>query len=177
MSETTSLKLINQIISDLDSDQETKILQALAKIPERGTDKVIPVLIKLLEKDYSDAITGKTTAILSELKNSSSLPALIEGLSTESSKVREVILSSIWHSGLDASNYLPRIVKAGIAGSYMECVEALTIVENIDILPSDANIMESLMLLREEEEKSTKNENSVLLSEMKKIIQAMEDSL
>jgi hypothetical protein len=177
MSDTISLKLINQIISDLDSDQETRILQALAKVPEKGTDKVIPALIKLLEKDYSDAITEKTTTILSELKNSSCLPFLIEGLSSESSRVREIILSAIWHSGLDASVYLPKIVRAGIEGSYMECLEALTIIENIDILPSDANIMESLVLLREEEEKSEKNENATLLAEMKKVIQVMEDSL
>ena len=177
MSDTlTQKKLLNQILSDLESDRETRVLEALSKVPEKGTEKVIPSLITVLEKDYSTLITEKTALILSELKSTAALPVLMKALPDASSRVREIILSAVWNSGLDASPYLSLIVNVAVKGSYMECLEVLTIIENTDSLPPESQILESLLLLREVLEKK-EEEKTPLLRDMLKLVSRMEEAV
>ncbi len=141
-------KALKQLISDLQSGDADVTQKALEKVPTKGTYEVIPPLLEVIDNHLSDVLVDKAKTILNDLKSSDARTPLSQGLSHKNHLVREACLSAFWNSSLNSPEYLDLFVKAAIEGTYMEAVEAFTVIENLDGPFQEEQVNDSLLLLK-----------------------------
>ncbi|TNE55757.1 MAG: hypothetical protein EP338_02995 [Bacteroidetes bacterium] len=117
---------------------------------------------------------------LSSLKNSDSKKVVIACLRDRKYEdCRQQILSSIWNSPLDYSEYLSDFVRAAVSYDYMDSLESLTIIENLDGPFEEKEVLESQLLLRDYHEGkfSKSREKDQLVSEVALFIKSFNEHL
>jgi hypothetical protein len=93
-------------------------------------------------------------------------------------EIRHELLSTIWNSRIDYSNFLAEFVEIASEGDYLEALECLTIIENLDGPFEEADILEAQLHLKEYLESTTKtDEKSILMSEIALLIKNMNEEL
>jgi HEAT repeat protein len=163
---------LKQLIADLQSDDDNLILTALEKSPGLGTTEITPVLIELLLHE-NEEIQVASEKVLHSLKDSASANVLIQALDNSDLKpVYHKIIATFWMAGLDANPYLTRLVKAAIEGSFLDCMEVYSIIDNAEVedLPHD-QVMESLLMLNTYFERNSIEQKNELLKDIAKILQ------
>lgn len=171
MSEKKKLA-IKQLVTDLQSTDDNVVLHALENAPSIGNTEVTPHLIQLL-KHESEEIQVAAEKIIHSLKDSASAQVLIEALDDKSlANVHHKLIAAFWMAGLDANPHLTRLVKAAIEGSFLDCMEVYSIIDNAEVedLPHD-QVMESLILLNTYFEHSPKEEKAELLKDIARVLQ------
>jgi hypothetical protein len=63
--------------------------------------------------------------------------------------IRSVLLSTLWNSKLDYSYYLPEFVEIACEGDFMEALECLTIIENMESAFEERHILEAQLHLKD----------------------------
>jgi hypothetical protein len=63
--------------------------------------------------------------------------------------IRQVLLTTIWNSPLDYSYYLPDFVDIAVEGNFMEALDCLTIIENMEGPFEERHVLESQLFLRD----------------------------
>lgn len=137
-----------QYITDLQSGNFGKITSALTQLEEDGSIAVLPTIIELLNSTVDDDITKRAYKLLCELKQTTSVPIIIEAImNKEYASIQEMLLRACWENGLDYSKYLPTFVDIVIHGSFMNAFEAFTVIENMEqaIDEDIANEMASIL--------------------------------
>ena len=141
---------ITSLLEDLKSDDVKIVKTAIEGLEIIGEPTIIETVIKELEPSTP---SEKNTVILEFLfciKNPMAKKSIMDIITApENIDRRQLILSSIWNSTLDYSEYLDTFVKIAIEGSFMETLECLTIIENMEGPFSEKNVMESHVLLSE----------------------------
>jgi hypothetical protein len=91
-------------------------------------------------------------------------------------KIRREILTSIWNSPLDYSSYLQDFVKIAVEHDYLDTLECLTVIENLDGPFEEKSIFESTLYLKDYHEgKYPKSrEKDQLMSELALLIKDFE---
>lgn len=137
-----------QYITDLQSGNFGKITSALTQLEEDGSIAVLPTIIELLNSTVDDDITKRAYKLLCELKQTTSVPIIIEAImNKEYASIQEMLLRACWENGLDYSKYLPTFVDIVIHGNFMNAFEAFTVIENMEQAISEdiANEMTSIL--------------------------------
>lgn len=142
---------IKDIIDFLASDDEKLIKKALSALKVDGNATVIPVLVDLLLKNKDDKKFQKEILeILSSLKDTSATETMIEMLRDEKHlPIRQLLLSTIWNSALDYSNYMADFVLIACEGDLLEALDCLTILENMPSEIEERHILEAQWHLKE----------------------------
>lgn len=150
-----SLK-IKQLIADLNSGNATKISSALKSLQVNGDVTVIRPLVELLKTDLSHQLETEILDFLGDIKVSMAASEFIAILKDENySRQRQQILSTIWNSKIDYSGYIAEFVEIACEGNFMEALECLTIIENLDGPFEENHILECQLHLRDYLEDST----------------------
>lgn len=151
MASKKETKFVQEIKGLLSSDKETDVLLALEKTRHHGTPELIPSLVDVLAGDTSTlAIVQEVTSILYELKDENCVAPLVRAMDrTDLGENRATVISSFWNAGLEASQHLDKFVQLAIHGSYMECVECITVIENMEGPFSEAILLDSMVKIRE----------------------------
>ncbi|MFI5204343.1 MAG: HEAT repeat domain-containing protein [Flavobacteriales bacterium] len=163
---------LKQLITDLQSNDDAIILNALENSRSIGTTEVTPLLIQLLLNE-NEEVQLTAERILHSLKDSASAAVIIQSLDNPELKaVYPKLIATFWMAGLDATPYLTRLVKQAITGSFLECIEVFSVIENIEPedLPHDQE-MESLLLLNAYFENNKKEEKTELLKDIARMLQ------
>jgi len=63
--------------------------------------------------------------------------------------IRQELLSTMWNNKLDYTYFLPEFVEIAVEGSFMEALECLTIIENLEGPFEERHILESQLHLKE----------------------------
>lgn len=142
---------VKQIIEFLSSSDEKQVKQALAGLKTDGDATVIEHLADLLLSDKDKGkFTKEILEIFSSLKDTSTVPAMIEVLRNEKYlPVRQLLLSTIWNSGLDYTEYMSDFVLFACEGDFLEALDCLTILENLQGEIEERHILESQWHLKE----------------------------
>lgn len=94
-------------------------------------------------------------------------------------KAKTMMLSSIWNSNLDYTPYLSEIIQATIDGEFMDAMECLTILENMEGSLNEEKLMDPILKLRsflvEQHVADTPKNN--LLTEILGLLQEINDHL
>ncbi|MCO5259395.1 MAG: hypothetical protein M9916_04565 [Crocinitomicaceae bacterium] len=142
---------VKQIIEFLSSNDEKQIKKALSGLKSDGDASVIEPLVELLLNDRMDKKFQKDVLeILSSIKDTSAVDSMITILRTDKYlPVRQLLLSTIWNTSLDYTNYLPDFVLIACEGDLLEALDCLTIMENMPSQIEERHILEAQWHLKE----------------------------
>jgi hypothetical protein len=119
------------VIKDLKSNDEQLALKAITKLKKGGDAAFIPEILTALRDTSEIGIESAISQMLFDLKDLDAVEEVVTQLSNpEFLDIRVIMLSACWQSGLDLSHRLPDFITVASTGSYMECLEVLTVVEN-----------------------------------------------
>ena len=166
-------KVIKQIAKDLNSNDQSVIQKALEKTRAIGNESLIDPLVNLYTTSKDKQIKEEIKGIFSELKNDQSINYLLPYLNDHRNEVKELILFSIWSSGIDVGDYLKEITQAACNGNYMVILEALTVIENLEGPFSEEDVFQASTLLQEQLYELPDGNEKELLNSMYHFIQEM----
>jgi hypothetical protein len=168
-----------QLLQDVRTGNQAKRKTAMDALQTYGDESIIQPLIEIIHLDnhseHKDIIE-----FLSSLKHTASKVSIMECvLNPQFSSVQQLILSTIWNSPLDYSDYIADFVKLAVKGDMMIALECLTIIENLDGPFEEKDILESQLALKDYIENKTNNseEKATFISEIALIIKDIDRSL
>lgn len=164
---------IKQLLEDLKTGNELKITAALKALQINGDASILSSLADLLMTDLSGKNKQETLGFLSSLNDSSGIDGMIELIKEPKYlPIRQELLSTIWNNKLDYSYYLPEFVEIAADGNFMEALECLTIIENLEGPFEERHILESQLHLKDYlEDTSPKDpQKSQIMSEIALIL-------
>lgn len=176
-STATKQTKIDLLLSDLKSNNNAKIKSALEGLKIVGEPNM---LINIVVQLDSNGPSEKNTLILeflSCLKDSRAKSVMIELIKQkELSKFQQLLLSTLWNSPLDYSEYLDSFVELAIEGDFMIALECLTILENLEGPFSEKSVMESQVLLGKYAENNPEKDSrkAILMSDIAMLIQGFQ---
>ncbi len=138
-----------EALKDLQSGNTVKISAALKKIEHIGDASVLPQLVDLLRT--ADQSTAKQVLdLLADIQDQNACEILISLIQNEKDDaVRQRVLSTIWNSKLDYSDYLAEFVSLATEGDLLQALDCLTIIENLSGPFEEHQLLESQLYLKE----------------------------
>ena len=167
---STQQRVINQLKEDLSSSNDSVIKKALIKTRDKGNEQLIEPLIDLYSSTENLKIKEEIKSIFSELKNKDILEFLLPQLSKGSNDVKELILFSIWSSGIDMTDHIPELIEASCSGNYMVILEALTVLENLEGPFNEDDLFQANTLLQQQLYESEDSKEKELIKSMYEIV-------
>ena len=167
---STQQRVINQLKEDLSSSNDSVITKALTKTRAKGNEQLLDPLIELYTKTENQKIKEEIKNIFSELKNKDILDFLLPQLIKGSNEVKELILFSIWSSGIDMTDYIPELIEASCSGDYMVILEALTVLENLEGPFNEDDLFQANTLLQQYLYESEDSKEKELIKSMYDIV-------
>lgn len=167
---STQQRVINQLKEDLISSNDSVITKALTKTRAKGNEQLIDPLVELYTKTVNQKIKEEIKNIFSELKNKDILEFLLPYLSEGSNEVKELILFSIWSSGIDMTDHIPELIEASCSGNYMVILEALTVLENLEGPFNEDDLFQANTLLQQYLYESEDSKEKELIKSMYDIV-------
>lgn len=120
------------ILSGLESSDSIKVIETIEELRVSGKVTDIPVLIELLHLSQNPEIKSKISNLFANLKESDSIPLIIEAIQNQkyAPELKELV-SCCWENGLDYSNYLSLFVDLLIDNDFLIAFEAYTVIMNM----------------------------------------------
>ncbi len=169
-------KIHADLIKGLQSSDDQTVLNTLEKIKSVGSAKIIHELLQLWFKSNGE-IQTMVMEIMYSIKDKEAVEILFQELeNTNDSGQREKILSVFWNAGMEVKSHLSELVNHAINGDFMEAVECLTIIENMEPpLPED-QLMECLLNLKEYFSAQPQGEKVTIIRSIATFIQYTDDT-
>ena len=167
---STQQKLINQIKKDFLSADHSIVIKALSKTRAKGNEQLILPLIELYKSTQIEGIKKEIKSIFSELKKKNILDTLLPELEYGSNEVKELILFSIWSSGMDMTDHIPLLIETCISGNFMVILEGLTVLENLEGPFNEDDLFQASTLLQEALYETSESKEKKLIQSMYDII-------
>lgn len=170
---------IKQLLQDIESNQSAKISTALDGLQLVGDERVIAPLVDVLRK-LSAENQALVVEFLSSLKHTPSKAEIMKAvLDDTNGDVLTILLSTIWNSPLDYSEYIGEFVRLAVQRDFMVTLECLTILENLEGPFEESHILECQLQLRDylegaHEKSSQKNH---LISEIALLVKDIDRNL
>jgi hypothetical protein len=129
--ENTNNEHLN-ILKGLESTDSLKVIETLEELRFSGKVSDIPLLIELLHLSNNPEIKTKITQLFANLKESDSIPLIVEAIQNQkyAPELKELV-SCCWENGLDYSNYLSLFVDLLIGNEFLIAFEAYTVIMNM----------------------------------------------
>lgn len=147
---TQQSKKIATLIADLKSGNSKKISSALKTLEASGNVQILEPLAEVLMDTNLEDSHKEIIEFLSSMKDSSAIDEMMRLLGEgRFLAVRQILLTTIWNSPLDYSYYLPDFVDIAVEGNFMEALDCLTIIENMEGPFEERHVLESQLFLRD----------------------------
>jgi len=127
---------LDKAFAALLSDDDAKVLGAIATIHEKGDAKAIFPLLHALAGTDDPARQRRIQGLLYEVKVKEAAVELARALDEPALlDVRKTAIAAFWNAGLDAQPYVERLIDVAVEGDADETFEVLTVIENQELLP------------------------------------------
>ena len=139
---------IESLLLDVKSSNIAIVKTAFEGLKIVGEPSILhPIILELNTKNHTEknALILEFLACLKDRKARSVMMDLIQ--QTELKEYQQLLLSTIWNSPLDYTDYLEVFVDLALKGDFIITLECLTIIENLDGPFSEKSVMESQVLL------------------------------
>ena len=160
---------LSQLILELKSDSQAKVIAAINEISNSGEPEVIPELILVLKHNNDSSVQKLIKELLADINRSDAVEVFINELKKEAKAADlKKLLEILWNSKLDFSAYLADIVEIGIEGDYLIALDCLTIIENMVGPFSESQLLESQLHLKEfaEQAQNSEERKNQIISEI-----------
>jgi len=157
------------VMDDLRSGNEQKFSAAIKTLQGIGNAELIPQLAQLIRTELGDKNRQELLDIFNDLRDTDAVPVMMTLLRDDSNlDIRNTLLTTIWNSKLDYSNFLPDFVAIAVDGNFMDALECLTIIENMEGPFPEHLILESQLHLKEylEDNDSKDQQKAQIMSEI-----------
>lgn len=169
MSDKKNTRLQN-IIKDLASTEEKKVLTAIKQLRKHGKPEAIRPIAELLKSTTNETVKSEVISLLYDLKEQNVVDEIISAIEDDYFIDEKATLISIfWQSSLDGSEHISLLVKEAIKGDYMICIEVLTVIENFDATFQETEV-EDLKFDLDEAIEQEESEKINLLIGIRKIL-------
>lgn len=149
MAEKAQQKKLKAILEDLNSGDVKKATKALKSLETHGDSSVIPALAECLLREPSAQIEQEILELFSSLKDSSAAVEVMDIIADPTFlPIRQKILTTIWNTKVDFSDYIDEFVEIAVEGDFMEALDCLTIIENLEGPFMEENILECQLHLK-----------------------------
>ena len=159
---------LSEAMKQFQSEVETDILSALKVLEQQGDLSILPQVIEKLRR--CDLTVEKAILLfLADIQKPQAAAFFIEFLAEEKdAQLRQKVLTSIWNSKLSYDDHLPFFVMLASTGNFMQALECLTIIENMQGPFEEHHLLESQLLLKEyvEESKQEDEQKRQIMSEI-----------
>lgn len=174
--EKERINKMKQLLLDVKSGREDKISSALKGLKVHGDQSVLAPLIEVWNKGISEKNQEELISFLNDLKSNESVYPIIDILrDNDYRKIHTPLLSTIWNSPIDYSEYLVDFVALAVQGDFLMALECLTIIENLEGPFEEQQFFEAQIELSEyasKQNKDTKKEQ--IMSEIALLIKDFE---
>jgi len=139
---------IESLLLDVKSNNTAIVKTAFEGLKIVGEPSILhPIILELNKKNHTEknALILEFLACLKDRKARSVMMDLIQ--QTELKDYQQLLLSTIWNSPLDYTDYLEVFVDLALKGDFIITLECLTIIENLDGPFSEKSVMEAQVLL------------------------------
>jgi uncharacterized Zn finger protein len=169
----------NELLKALKSSNENNFGKTLAELDAVLTLEALPALASVFHATISERNKEELLAFFNNLSASDAQETIIQILvDPENLPIRQELLSTIWNSRLDYSTYLAEFVEMSVEGDYLEALECLTIIENLEGPFEESDILEAQLHLKEYLESGNKNDQkATLISEIALLIKNFNEEL
>lgn len=140
---------VDLIIADLRSDDPKKVKKSIKALEVHGNASVIKPLFGILKEGLPGKLQTQLIELLCSLKDTSVVAEIIDVLEDkEMLELRPLVLTTIWNMKVDFSGYIDDFVFIACKGTFMEAIDCLTIIENLEGPFMEENILESQLHLK-----------------------------
>jgi hypothetical protein len=139
---------IEALLLDVKSSNTTAVKTALEGLKIVGEPSILhPIILELNTKSHSEknALILEFLACLKDSKARSVMINLIQ--QSDLKEYQQLLLSTIWNSPLDYTEYLEVFVDLAVKEDFMTTLECLTIIENLEGPFAEKSVMEAQVLL------------------------------
>lgn len=159
---------IAKLMAEVESGIPSKVSTALDSLKIYGDESIIAPLFHAIDAQKDEKGVSEIIEFLSSLKNSKAREQVMECLNNPIFIDKRVnILSTIWNSPLDYSEYLPEFISLAANGDFLITLECLTILENLEGPFEEADLLEAQLILKEYHENGVKDpQKDHLMSEI-----------
>jgi hypothetical protein len=168
------------ILADLRSNDDKKIAKAIKSLEAHGNATVIKPLADKLLCGVSEKLEGKIIELLCSLKDTTVVVEMMDVIEDEKYRpIRQKLLSTIWNTKVDFSDYIDEFVLIATQGDFMETLDCLTIIENLEGPFMEENILECQLHLKNylESDAPKDEQKAQLLSEIAVAIKDINQNL
>lgn len=145
---------VKTILKDINSGESKKIIKGLRTLKVNGDDQVIVPIVEVWNNGVSSEVEGAIITFLGDIKSSTSSQIIMDILLDKKySAIHLPLLTTIWNSKVDYSEYLVEFVSLSIQYDFMIALECLTIIENMKGPFEEHHILDAEIILREYAEK------------------------
>lgn len=160
------------VIKDLKSNDEKIALKAITKLKKGGNASFIPEILTALRDTSEIGIENAISQMLFDLKDQEAIEELVTQLNNpEFFDIRVIMLSACWQCGLDLSHRLPDFITVASTGTYMECLEALTVIENWEEIKDSEMLENETLRLRAFLSESDTPENDEMIFSIVEVLE------
>ena len=124
---------LSNIIADLTSKENKKILFALEQLRKHGKKEAFLPLIDTLITTTNDEIKQEIINLLYDLRDQTIVETIISAINNKKyTSIKPILISIFWQSSLDVSQYISTFIKQAIKGDYLVGIEVLSVIENFN---------------------------------------------
>lgn len=174
--ENKRLQKVKELVKDLTTNDEKKFMQALKGLQVHGDSSILPTLINTWANSNNPKINESIAFFINDLKQSDSIPFIMDALGNDEYKhIKRELLNTIWNSKVDYSSHLSEFVKIAVEGEFMQALECLTIIENMEGPFKEHQFLDAQMELSKYANAKNKEEKKAhIMSDIAEIIQRLE---
>lgn len=134
-----NMQRIKNLILDLESKNERKIIGALKRVPHEGSPEIMEALFNLYAQSPSNEVVILLEKSIHNLKDPACIEPMMNVLVDEKKQnLHAKVLAAFWQSGLDVSEHLEELVQSAIKGDFIIAMEATTVIENLEFTNDQA---------------------------------------
>lgn len=149
MADKAQKKKLKAILDDLQSEDSKKVLKALKSLESHGDPSVIPALADCLLRQPAAPIEKEVLELFCSLKDSSAVVEVMDIIADPTYlPIRPKLLTTIWNTKVDFSDYIDEFVEIAVDGDFMEALDCLTIIENLEGPFMEEDILECQLHLK-----------------------------
>lgn len=140
---------IKALVDDLKNQSTNKVKTALDALQILGEASILKDIITALDlENLKSERNDLIIEFLNSLKDTSCREEIINLLEDSTFQAyKKIILSSIWNSPIDYSEYIDLFVKLSCEGDLIEALDCLTIIENMEGPFEEEQLMEAKLIL------------------------------
>lgn len=175
---TKKQEKIKTLIEDLRNESVSKVKTALDALEILGEATLLrDIILAINTNELHSEKNNLIIEFLSSLKDTSCREEIISILEDVSMHhYRQIVLSTIWNSPIDYSEYLDLFVKIACEGNLIEVLDCLTIIENMEGPFEEEQLMEAKLILNNytENKQDSLPQKEQLISEIALILRTIQ---